>query len=464
MAEATRAAVYCRISSDRDGTALGVQRQESLCRDLAERKGWEVAEVYVDNDVSAYSGKPRPAYERMLADLEAGARNAVIVVDTDRLTRAPKELEHFIEVADAHGVALANVSGDMDLSSSDGRFRARILGAVARQESEKKSERIRRQREQLATSGRPHPGPRAFGFEADGMTHREHEATLIRRGAQALLSGSSFRDLANEWNDVGVTTARGGKWNVQAVALLYRQPRLAGHRVHKGEVIGRGAWEPIIDEVTWRRLQATSAARKRGPGQPPKYLLSGILRCGICGQAMRSSAGKAGRRTYACQKDAKRDSCGRLSVLRRGADGEAKERVLSVVAGGGLAAAAGRATSDDSEVRRLNDALRRDREMLEELAADYYQHGRISRTEFFTNRDRLEERIGRTSERLDQAGRSLPNIPASVDGGAEWWEVAAVDARRQVVEFLVDHIVVKPYERGRPRQFDPERLGFAWRS
>ncbi len=81
------AAIYCRISLDAGGEGLGVKRQQELCEKLAGEKGWLVSEIYVDNDKSAYSGKPRPAYERMLADLEAGRRDAVICVDLDRLTR-----------------------------------------------------------------------------------------------------------------------------------------------------------------------------------------------------------------------------------------------------------------------------------------------------------------------------------------------------------------------------------------
>ena len=125
-----RAAVYTRISKDQSN-GLGVARQETLCRKLAEEKGWEVAAVYTDNDISAYNGAPRPAYARMLEDLQAGTVNAVICVDLDRLTRRPSEIEEFITLADQTGAHLANVSGDLDLSSSDGRFRARIMGAVA---------------------------------------------------------------------------------------------------------------------------------------------------------------------------------------------------------------------------------------------------------------------------------------------------------------------------------------------
>jgi len=59
------AAIYIRISSDRGGTRAGVRRQLEDCRTWAEKNGATLAEVYEDNDVSAYRGKPRPAYRRM---------------------------------------------------------------------------------------------------------------------------------------------------------------------------------------------------------------------------------------------------------------------------------------------------------------------------------------------------------------------------------------------------------------
>lgn len=90
MAKTVRsAAVYARISSDQDGTALGVARQLQDCRRLAADLGWQVGEEYVDNDLSACSGKPRPEYQRMLLDLAAGVRDAVLVYHVDRLTRRP---------------------------------------------------------------------------------------------------------------------------------------------------------------------------------------------------------------------------------------------------------------------------------------------------------------------------------------------------------------------------------------
>ena len=136
-------------------TSSGVRRQLKDCEALAARKGWEVAERYVDDDVSAYSGRVRPEYQRMLGDLAAHVVDAVIVWDLDRLHRRPKELEEFFELCEAAGIrSLASVAGDVDLATHDGQFTARILGAVARKESDDKSRRIKRKVLELAQAGR----------------------------------------------------------------------------------------------------------------------------------------------------------------------------------------------------------------------------------------------------------------------------------------------------------------------
>jgi site-specific DNA recombinase len=166
------AAVYARISADKDGSQLGVKRQIKDCLELARRRDWPVAEVYVDDDISAFNGKPRPAYRRLLADLKAGQRDAVIVWHLDRLHRQPKELEEFFDVCDAANVRhLASVTGDVDLATHDGRFMARILGAVARKSSDDMSRRIQRKLLERAEAGKPTMGgDRPYGYEPDRVT------------------------------------------------------------------------------------------------------------------------------------------------------------------------------------------------------------------------------------------------------------------------------------------------------
>lgn len=78
-----RAAIYTRISLDRTGAGRGIERQEDDCRKLAKQRLFEVAEIYSDNDISAYSGKRRPGYRKLLADVESGSIDVVLAWHTD---------------------------------------------------------------------------------------------------------------------------------------------------------------------------------------------------------------------------------------------------------------------------------------------------------------------------------------------------------------------------------------------
>ena len=92
-----QAAIYLRQSEDRNGNMLAVDRQRQDCEKLCAQKGWTTTE-YMDNDTSATSGKSRPAYQAMLADIRVGAIDAVVAWDLDRLYRQPRELEDLIDV------------------------------------------------------------------------------------------------------------------------------------------------------------------------------------------------------------------------------------------------------------------------------------------------------------------------------------------------------------------------------
>jgi site-specific DNA recombinase len=157
---------------------MGVARQVEDCRRLADSLGWQVAQEYVDNDLSAYSGKRRPAYEQMLTDLADGLRDAVICYHMDRLTRRPVESEQFIATVDVAGVRQVRfVSGDMDLDTGNGLLIGRIMAAVAANESAAKSRRVSRKMDQIAAEGRPRGGSRRpFGYEDDRVTGRQEES------------------------------------------------------------------------------------------------------------------------------------------------------------------------------------------------------------------------------------------------------------------------------------------------
>ncbi len=162
------------------------QRQGD-CRELADVVGWNVVSVHVDNDTSAYSGKTRPAFEALLDEMKRGEIDALICWHTDRLYRSMRDLERLIEIADAARIPIKTVQGgEIDLSTSAGRMIARILGSVARQESEHMSERRVRANVQKAERGEWSTANRCFGFTLDGEP-LEPEATAVRKAVADVL-------------------------------------------------------------------------------------------------------------------------------------------------------------------------------------------------------------------------------------------------------------------------------------
>ena len=287
-----RAVIYVRISDDKTGAGLGVDRQEVDCRVLADRLGWTVVEVYQDNDLSAYSGKPRPGYRRLLADLRTGVADAVLVWHTDRLHRSPIELEEYIEVCKPREIPTQTVkAGPIDLATPSGRLMARQLGNYARFESEHHSDRAKRARLQAATDGRWVGGLRPFGYGADGMTVIEAEAEVIQWMAAEVLAGTSLRAIARKLNADGTFTSTGRPWTPRAVAWLLRRPRNAGLSQHHGEPVAPAKWPAILDEHTWRGVVAVlgDPSRNTTTSRARKWLLSGLARCGVCDEPVRSN-------------------------------------------------------------------------------------------------------------------------------------------------------------------------------
>jgi site-specific DNA recombinase len=108
-------AITPRVLTSADATSgLGVARQEEDCWALRDRLGWQVARVYPENDVSAYSGRKRPHWERLNANIAAGLIDAIVCWHVDRLTCSPRELEDVIDLHDRHGIQLATCTGDID--------------------------------------------------------------------------------------------------------------------------------------------------------------------------------------------------------------------------------------------------------------------------------------------------------------------------------------------------------------
>lgn len=461
-----RAGIYARISSDKDGEALGVARQIEDCERLAARKGWVVEERYVDNDVSAYSGRVRKEYRRLLDDLAAGVIDAVVVWHLDRLHRQPAELEEFFAVCEEAGVRdMASVTGDTDLSTADGRFMARILGAVASKESDDKSRRIKRKQLELAQAGRPAGGgTRPFGYEADKRTLRHEEAAVVRELAERFLAGESLRSLCSDLTERGVLTSTGRAWTTQSLRRMLGSARISGQREHHGEIVAAGDWPAIITGEQTARIRATLSDETRRTNRTARrYLLARLLRCGQCGEVLVARPRADGSRRYVCAKSANYSGCGKTYIAAEPAEALVEEAVLYRLDSPELERAVRGRPQDDDAAQAQREADQATAQ-LEELATAHGEQ-QITLKEWLAARAPVERRLTAARRRLARVSRA-DALDGHVGHGVELrerWPSLPLTRQRAIVAAVLDHAVVGPGKPGTNR-LDPSRVEPIWRT
>lgn len=316
------AAIYLRQSLDRDGTMMAVARQKTPCVELCDARGWPYR-IYTDNDFSATRGR-RPDYERMIKDVEAGEINAIVALDLDRLYRLPKDLEYLIDLAEKQGLLLATITGDADLGTDNGRLFARIKAAVAKAETERAAARRMLAAKQRAESGTHWGSRRPFGYTKDLEPHPV-EAPLVQAAYDAVLARVALLAIAKEWTAQGIRTSLGNTWDGNKVGVMLRNPRYAGLRTYRGEIVGQGQWPALVSRELWDAAQVVlnDPARKthKGP-RVRKHLLTGLALCGKCGARVGTGVTHWGAAIYICRE------CSGIGRSMRDLD----ELVLSLVA------------------------------------------------------------------------------------------------------------------------------------
>ena len=461
---ANAAAIYARISSDRVGDQAGVRRQVEDCQAEAARRGWTIAEVYVDQDVSAYTGTHRPEYQRLLSNLRDRVHDAVLVYHMDRLSRIPVEIEEFAATCRQVGCELAMIQTDVDISTGDGLLYARIMAAMAAKESDDKSRRVKRKMVEVAQQGRPHGGRyRPFGFEDDKVTIRPEEAAIIRDLADRLLAGESLTSLCNWLIAQDIPTAGGGKWGTTTLRSMLQSARLSGQREHRGQIVGPAVWEPILSPEQTDRIRTLLRDPSRRTNRTARrYLLSGLLRCGRCGTTMNSHP-RRGVRRYVCKSGTTFQGCGQNTIPAEPTEQLVTEAVLYRLDSPDLAdGLAGRATSQ-THTAQLHEAVAADSAQLEELA-ELYGTKAITAAEWIAARKPIEARLSATRRQLASASQTtaIDSWVGNATQLRERWEGLNLTQHAAIIKTLLDHASVGEVP-GNRATFTVERVAPVWR-
>lgn len=462
-----QAAIYARISDDKTGAGLGVQRQREDCEKLAERIGADVALILTDNDVSAYSGRKRPGYVQLLESISGGTINTVIAWHHDRLHRSPRDLEDYIDLTEKHGVSTHFVtSGAVDLSTPTGRMVARQVGIMARYESEHRAERVSRAHRQGAELGKYRGGSsRIFGYEDDGLTLRVDEARAIHDAYKWILEGRPHAAIIRDWHARGLRSPKGNEFSHVTFKNILLRARNYGASTYKGEVVGEGQWETIVDEATWRAVKETitDSKRRRNHSNQGKHLMGGIMLCAKCLDAGERSTVRSAATSYKGQRRAYY-TCRKAShnsIRIEPVDAFIEQLVLERLT---------RADSQlfaqpvDAEQTRGLESRAKALRLRKNEVVDMLAGGELDRAQFGRAIDRIDGELAEVERAMSEGagGQLLGGLFTADDIGAAWAGLVWAQ-KREVIEALLE-VAVVPAGKGYVRGFQPQRLRVTWRS
>ncbi len=447
-----RAAVYLRVSIDATGEQLAVTRQREDCLKIAADRGWTVVREYVDNSISASDRrKVRPAYDRLVADYQAGAFDALICWDLDRLTRQPRQLEDWIDAADERGLRLVTANGEADLSTDGGRLFARIKAGVARAEVERKSSRQRRALRQRAESGRPPLGVRLTGYTTNGEVIPD-EAVVVRELFVRFAAGESLKGLTRWLSESGHAARRGKPWSPSSVRSMLTNPRYAGHAIYNGQQIGQtGTWQPLVTPETFAVVQHRLGDPRRATnrlGTDRKHLGSGLYKCS-CGLRVRGWSGNRYRCANGCYSRSGNeiDPFVEAVITAR----LARPDLADLLTDAGSTERAG----------ELLATVRRLRGRLVTVEADY-DAGLIDGRRYATATEKIAAELQAVeTERARLLAGAGPAGVLTSPAPVEAYRSSSLMIRRATVDFLAE-ITLHPAPRG-SRTFNLETVEIAWR-
>ncbi len=302
------AVIYARFSTEMQ-SETSIADQLRVCRDYAAAHGWRVASEHADRGISGIALGNRPGAR----DALAAAVDVLLVIDLSRLSRS-QDLAPLLSRLRHRGVRVIGVQDGYDSDSRTARMQAGLSGIVSEEFRAMVADRTRSALEMRAREGKP-TGGKLYG-----------DADIVREIFRRFADGETMRAIANDLNVRGIPSpgkewkARArtrGQWFVSAIHAMLRNERYIGRLVWnrsrwvKNPDTGKrerrerpeSEWvvtecEPFVDRDTWDRAHARFGAGGGGRGGKPRYMLSGLLVCGLCGGKLIVVGGS--QRRYVC--------------------------------------------------------------------------------------------------------------------------------------------------------------------
>lgn len=470
-----RAVIYARVSSDPTQEIKSVKDQVAVSRrDCAER-GWNLIEVFQENDRSAsrYAKRERPEYKRLINYLRSGAADVLVTWESSRAQRDLAAYLKLREICEENGVLWCYKGRVFDLSRTDDKFSTGLDALLAERESSETRDRVIRGQRMSAEQGRP-PGRVAFGYTREYDPHtkaflrqvvREDQAVIVREIVRRYASGEGVPTIKIDLNRRGIRTSAGHVWCDMTVKRTATNPTYLGKRVYRGRVIGDGQWPALLKgkdvDAFYAGLRRANRLRiSQERDGKAKYLLSNIAVCGVCGGRMRSiPAPRSTKKNYVCAgTPTNRGAC--VTILVERLDTYVMEWIIERLSrpdAADLLAQDDQGTDVIAAMAEASELCARLDEFYDSAAA-----GRLTETGLA----KIEAQLLPQIEAAEQRAQAVNVAPVLKDvirpDIAEIWPALPVAQQREVVRTLVTVTLHTAKVKGRVK-FDPSRVDIAWK-
>jgi site-specific DNA recombinase len=321
-AATVRCAIYTRKSTDegldQEFNSLDAQREagEAYIKSQA-GEGWSYLPDRYDDGGFTGGNMDRPALRRLLADIEAGKVDCVVVYKVDRLSRSLLDFARLMETFEKHRVSFVSVTQLFNTATSMGRLILNVLLSFAQFEREIIGERIRDKIAATRRKGKWSGGYPILGYDVDRsngspkLVVNAREAVRVRETFQLYLSLGSLLAVVDElarrdWRNKQWRTRKGAAkgdrpFDKCALYALLTNPLYVGKIRHKADLY-QGEHEPVVDAEVFQKVQAALQRNGRSGGVLVRNrhgaLLKGLLVCKGCGRAMIHSFTSKGQKRY----------------------------------------------------------------------------------------------------------------------------------------------------------------------
>ena len=314
-----KAALYARVSSDRQDVDLSISAQLKALREYATRNGHEIVREFIDE---AASGKTtaRPAFREMIAHARRSQKpfELILVWKYSRFARSREDSIVFKTMLRKNGVRVVSINEPAE-DTPTGKLMEAMIESLDEFYSANLGEEVTRGMRESASRGFYVTPIAPYGYRKikvkDGGKERPkleiepNQARIVTRIYHEVLAGKGLTPIVKELNSEGIAAPRGKGWLKTTIDKILTNEAYTGtliwgrDSIHDLPVITvENAFPAIIDKNTFHQVQSLLQERTRAIIHPrrvaSRYLLSGLARCGHCGKALVGQDAKSGKFTY----------------------------------------------------------------------------------------------------------------------------------------------------------------------